>query len=54
MVDPNLSWLFWGFAAGWLLIFGYLFSIAQKERTLRKKVSELQEAIEERWKQKKA
>lgn len=54
MVDPNLSWLFWGYAAGWLLIFGYLFSISRKEHSLRRKVSELQEAIEERWKQKKA
>ena len=37
---------------GWLLIFGYLFSIAQKERGLRKKISELQEAIDDRWKKK--
>jgi CcmD family protein len=48
----NLNWLFWGYAAGWLLIFGYLFLIAQKERGLRKKISELQETIEERWKKK--
>jgi len=54
MVDPNLSWLFWGYAAGWLLIFAYLFSISRKERSLRRKVAELQEAMEERWKQKKA
>jgi CcmD family protein len=53
-MDPNLGWLFWGYAVGWLLIFGYLFSISQKERTLRKKVAELQEAIDDRWKQKKA
>ena len=53
-MDPQLSYLFWGYTAGWLLIFGYLFSIAAKERTLRRKVSELQEAMEERWKQKKA
>jgi CcmD family protein len=48
----NLNWLFWGYAAGWLLIFGYLFLIAQKERGLRKKIAELQETIEERWKKK--
>jgi len=53
-MDPQLSFLFWGYAIGWLLIFGYLFWIAQKEKTLRKKVAELQEAMEERWKQKKA
>ena len=50
----NLSWLFWGYAVAWLLIFGYLFRISQKESTLRKKVSELQETIEDRWKQKRA
>jgi CcmD family protein len=53
-MDPNLNWLFWGYAAGWLLIFGYLFGISAKERRLRRKVSELQEAMEERWRQKKA
>jgi|HubBroStandDraft_1064217.scaffolds.fasta_scaffold2610075_2 CcmD family protein len=53
-MDNNLGWLFWGYAAGWLLIFGYLFWISQKESSLRKKVAELQEAMEDRWKQKKA
>jgi len=53
-MDPQLKFLFWGYAAAWLLIFGYLFWISQKERALRKKVSELQEAMEERWRQKKA
>ena len=48
----NLSWLFWGYAAGWLLIFGYLFFISRKEKTLRRKFTELQEAIEDRWKNK--
>jgi CcmD family protein len=50
----NLSWLFWGYAAAWLLIFGYLFRISQKERSLRRKVAELQESIEARWNQKRA
>ena len=54
MIDPNLGWLFWGYAAGWLLIFAYLFHIGRKERTLRRKIAELQETMEERWKQKKA
>jgi hypothetical protein len=50
----NLNWLFWAYAAGWLLMFAFLFSISQKERTLRRKIAELQESMEERWKQKKA
>jgi CcmD family protein len=48
----NLSWLFWAYGAGWLLMFAFLFRISQKERTLRKKISELQETIDERWKKK--
>jgi CcmD family protein len=48
----NLNWLFWGYAAGFLLIFGYLFWIAAKERSLRKKILELQETVEDRWKKK--
>jgi hypothetical protein len=48
----NLNWLFWGYAAGFLLLFGYLFRIAAKERSLRRKVAELQEAVDERWKNK--
>jgi len=53
-MDKQLGYLLWGYAAGWLLIFGYLFWISAKERMLRKKISELQEAMEEHWKQKKA
>ena len=48
----NLNWLFWGYAAGWLLIFAFLFRISAKESSLRRKVAELQETIEDRWKNK--
>jgi CcmD family protein len=48
----NLNWLFGAYGIGWLLIFGYLFLISRKEQRLRKRVSELEELIEERWKQK--
>ena len=51
-MDSQLPYLFWGYTAGWLIIFGYLFLIAQKEKSLRRKISELQETIEERWKKK--
>jgi CcmD family protein len=53
-MEKQLGFLLWGYAAGWLLIFGYLFWIAQKERGLRRKIAELHEEMEERWKQKKA
>lgn len=48
----NLNWLFYAYGVGWLLIFAYLFHISQTERRLRKRIAELQELIEERWRQK--
>jgi CcmD family protein len=48
----NLNWLFYAYGIGWLIIFGYLFQISRKESALRRKVGELRESIEERWKQK--
>lgn len=48
----NLNWLFWGYGAGWLIVMAYLLQISLKERSLRKKVSDLQEMIEERWNKK--
>jgi CcmD family protein len=45
----NLSWLFYAYGAGWLLIFTYLFWIGHRERHLRRKVAELQELLNEKW-----
>lgn len=53
-MDKQLFFLFWGYAAGWLIIFGYLFRISRKESVLRRKVAELTEAMEDRWKQKRS
>ena len=50
MVDPNLNWLFYGYGVGWLLIFLYIFQIGRREHDLQKKVSELQAAMEDKWK----
>jgi CcmD family protein len=46
----NLNWLFWGYAVGWTLIFGYLIQIGRRESTLRRKVQDLQAMMEEKWK----
>ena len=43
----NLSWLFGAFAIGWALIFGYLFWMSNRERELRRKLSDLQTLLEE-------
>jgi len=46
----NLSWLFWAYAIGWALIFGYLFQISRRELALRRKIADLQAIVEEQWK----
>ena len=46
----NLSWLFWAYAIGWGIIFFYLFQISRREVALRRKIADLQERVEERWK----
>ncbi|HUI57170.1 MAG TPA: CcmD family protein [Bryobacteraceae bacterium] len=48
----NLNWLFYAYGIGWLVIFGYLFQISRKEHSLRKRIADLQEMIEDRWKKK--
>ena len=45
----NLSWLFYAYGAGWLLIFAYLFRIGRREQQLRRKVAELTELLNEKW-----
>jgi CcmD family protein len=46
----NLTWLFWAYAIGWTLIFVYLIQIGRRESTLRRKVTELQALMDEKWK----
>jgi CcmD family protein len=48
----NLSWLFYAYGVGWLVILGYLFQISLKERSLRRKIGQLAETIEQRWQNK--
>jgi hypothetical protein len=45
----NLPWLFYAYGAGWALTFLYLVWIGRKEQSLRRRVAELQERIEDRW-----
>lgn len=49
-MDNNLSWLFWAYAIGWGLIFLYLFNLSRRELSLRRRISDLQARVEERWK----
>ena len=45
----NLSWLFYAYGIGWLLIFAYLFWIGRREQSLRRRIAELQSLMNERW-----
>jgi CcmD family protein len=46
----NLGWLFFAYGLAFLVIFAYLFQIARTETKLRRRIGELQEMMEERWK----
>jgi CcmD family protein len=46
----NLTWLFWAYAIGWTLIWVYLIQIGRRESTLRRKVTDLQALMDEKWK----
>jgi len=48
----NLSWLFFAYVIGMGLIFAYLFYISRREQSLRRRISELQSLLEEKWRKK--
>lgn len=48
MIDPNLSWLFWAYGIGWVLVLGYVFWLSGRERSLRQRMAQLRELLEKR------
>jgi len=48
VTDPNLSWLFWAYGVGWVLIFGYLFWLSRREQSLRSRLARLRELLEKK------
>jgi len=46
-MNDNLPWLFGAFALGFTILFGYLFWISGKERSLRRRIAALQELLEQ-------
>lgn len=44
----NLTFLFYGFLAAWLVLIIYVISIAARERTLRKELDRVKRLVEER------
>lgn len=48
-MDPrNFTYLFYGLAAAWLIIFGYVLTIAVRERKLQKELERVRRMIEEK------
>ncbi len=46
-----MNWLFYGFLAAWLVHLGYLFSIAMRQRQLRRDLDSLRRLLESRKQQ---
>ena len=42
----NLSYLFAAYTAIWLVIFGYLFSLSRRQRSLEREIESLRKALE--------
>lgn len=48
-MDPrNFTYLFYGLAAAWIIIFGYVLTIAARERKLQKELERVRRMIEEK------
>ncbi len=43
----NLSYLFFGFAAIWAILFAYIYSLSRRENSLRNEIERLKERREE-------
>ncbi|MBI5649684.1 MAG: CcmD family protein [Chloroflexi bacterium] len=42
----NLSYLFYGYSAIWIILLGYLFMLTRREKSLRDEIAELKQLIE--------
>ena len=48
MDTRNMTFLFYGFLAAWLIVIIYVISIAARERTLRKELDRVKRLVEDR------
>lgn len=46
MDERNFTYMFYGFLAAWLVLVGYVVSLAGRERRLRKEIERLKHMIE--------
>lgn len=47
MSSQNFTFMFYGFAAAWLIIIGYVISIALREKKLREELDRVKRMVEE-------
>jgi len=47
MTSENFTFMFYGFAAAWLIIIGYVISIALREKRLRRELDRVKRMVEE-------
>lgn len=47
-MPTNLSWLFWAYGIGWLLIFGYLVWMSRRQQSLGRRLGQLRDLIEKK------
>ena len=51
MDERNFTYMFYGLLAAWVLLAGYVVSLASRERKLRKEIDGLRRMIEDREQQ---
>lgn len=47
MTSENFAFMFYGFTAAWLIIIGYVISIAMREKRLRRELDRVKRMMEE-------
>jgi CcmD family protein len=50
-MDKNFTYMFAGFTVAWLIVIGYVISIALRERGLRQELDRVKRLVEEREKE---
>jgi len=48
MDERNLTYMFYGLSAAWLILAGYVLSLAAREKRLKRQLDNLKRMIEER------
>jgi CcmD family protein len=44
-MEENISYLFAAFAIVWVMLFGYIFTLSQRQKRLRREIDSLKESL---------